>query len=107
MIEFFLELLGMIVFEFADFVTEQKVAKQAKYRHFYFWGGWLSCLVILIVSVIVGVCTGVAFAIVWRDKDFGWMLLLGLFLLGLTVFSFRRFGRNFRVMWRLRRVYFQ
>ena len=107
MIEFFFELFGMFVFEFGDFITEQKVAKQAKYRHFYFWGGWLSCLVILIVSLIVGLCAGAVLAIVWRDKDFGWMLLLALFLLGLTFFSIGRFWRNLRMMWCLRRLYFQ
>lgn len=106
MIEFFFELLGMLVFEFADFVTEQKVAKEAKYRHFYFWGGWLSCLAVLIMTGIVGLTTWAIVAISLRDDNFRWMLFLGFFLLGLLLFSLRRFWRNLKIMRHLRRVYF-
>ncbi len=107
MIEFFFELFGMLVFEFGDVVTEQKVAKQAKYRHFYFWGGWLSCLVTLIVTGIIGLATWGIFAISLRDRDLGWMLLLGVVLAVLTLFALWRLFRNVSTMSRLIRVYFQ
>ncbi len=107
MMEFFLELVGMLVFEFGDFVIEQKVAKQAKYRHFYFWGGWLSCLAVLIVTGIIGLATWAIFAISVRDGDFGWMLLLGIFLAGMTVFGLWRLYRTVGTMCRLTKVYLQ
>lgn len=105
--EFFLELLGMLAFEFGDLVTENNVSSSSPYRHFYFWGGWLSCLVTLIVTGMIGLATWGIFAISLRDRDFGWMLLLGVVLAVLTLFALWRLFRNVGTMSRLIRVYFQ
>ena len=107
MMELFLDLLGLVVFEFSDYVTEQKIRKNARYRHFHFWGGWISYVLILAVTAIVGIVVATIFAICLRDGDFGLMFFLGIFLAGVTLFSGWCFCRNFRTMVRLIRVYFQ
>lgn len=99
------ELVFSIIFEFTDMIEEENLAPEAKHRHFYYWGGWLSCLLVLGLTVLLLVGTVLSLIKFMKDPQAVFLILaLALFAISLT--GLWRLYKSIRTIFKVTLLYF-